>query len=254
MPRLFRGTKTQLGRIREEVRVFNRNIDRLERLYGTNQGLPEKISYDSVLERIQTENDFRRIVGYKNDANRRPSELQRFRSGVRSDAQRINPKTGNTFYVDREIKTSVRNINRQAKKEREARGIEWDTLTQRQKAMESAKGNIKPIDVSRFNTPKDLVKLQKMRKSVTPYNYMGNYINALRDNTASSPYREEIIDIITDLYNKDEDYVRSLLGGIDDEANIEYLYEAEKSLYKGIDNDTRMRNVYNYWKSKDRRG
>ena len=235
-------TARQLLRIREEVRVFNRNVDRLARKYGTTEGLPEKITVEQVTDLINSTNDFRRLVGYKGDEKRRPSMLQRFRAGVRSGAQEINPETGNVNWIDREIATNKRAISRERRKV--AAKIGLDDMDEAQAARATDQVNVAPLKGD-YRTAEDLSDLVRMRSKETPTVYWENYSAAW--NIYAVVPKESVNRILRRFLFEKPDSLRIILDIGYDEAQIEYIYVDYQSVYKNIPIETRHRNIVAFW-------
>ena len=121
----FNWTASRLARLRSAVRAANAAITRrakelsaagLEHLTGL---LPDRFNVQEIMGRVNNVNDFRRIVGYRNDARRgRTSELTRVLRTVRPDALDFTEENGTvtTNYAKREHEYNVRAIRRERAK------------------------------------------------------------------------------------------------------------------------------------------
>ena len=119
------------ARVSRAVASYNRAITMREKeLLANGMGeyvrfLPERVTVDSVRERIGSVNDFRRIVGYANDAKRgRTSELTRILRTVRPDALEFQDGTNITNYSAREHAFNQRALNRIRRKSLEYQASE----------------------------------------------------------------------------------------------------------------------------------
>lgn len=128
---VFRWTASRLARLRSAVRAANAALTRrAKELVASGLGdmvtyLPERFSVQETMARISNLNDFRRIVGYRNDARRgRTSELTRVLRTVRPDALDFVEQDGavTTRYARREHENDVRAIRRA--RERSMRDME----------------------------------------------------------------------------------------------------------------------------------
>lgn len=224
------------------MRVFNRNVDRLARKYGTTEGLPEKITVEQVEELIHSTNDFRRLVGYKGDEKRRPSMLQRFRASVRPGAQEINPETGNVNWIDREIATNKRAISRERRKVASKIGL--DDMDESQAARATDQVNVAPLKGD-YRTAEDLVDLVRMRSMETPSVYWENYSSVWNENAVVP--RESVNRILRRFLMEKPEALRTIMDIGYDEAQIEYIYADERSVYRNIPKESRHRNISSFW-------
>lgn len=124
---MFRWTPTRLARVRSAVRAYNRAITmRARKLESEGRSdlvnrLPKRETVAGVMSEIHDVNDFRRIVGYRNDARRgRTSRLTRILKSVRPDALEFDGAF--TRYEKREHENDQRAIRRI--RERTARDVE----------------------------------------------------------------------------------------------------------------------------------
>lgn len=233
-------------RIRDEVRTFNRNVDRLARKYGSYDGLPLKVSVEGIESLIYNNNDFRRLVGYKGDEKRRPSMLQRFREGSRPGAQQINPETGNVNWVDREILTNKRSIERKRRKVVEELGLDEIEDT-RERAVREDQVNVAEFK-GYYSTPEDLADLMKMRSKEQPDSYWGNYTGAWEQYAEDGPDKTDVLIILRMFLEHKPHELRVIHDTGYDEAQIEYIYPEKTSVYKHIPEETRHRNIVVFWK------
>lgn len=224
------------------MRVFNRNVDRLARKYGTTEGLPEKITVEQVTELINNANDFRRLVGYKGDEKRRPSMLQRFRAGVRPGAQEINPETGNVNWIDREIATNKRAIARERRKVAVKIGL--DDMDEAQAVRATDQVNVAPLKGD-YRTAEDLSDLVRMRSKESPSTYWENYSSVWNENAVVP--RESVNRILRKFLMEKPEALRTIMDIGYDEAQIEYIYADERSVYRNIPMETRHRNITSFW-------
>lgn len=222
--------------------MFNRNVDRLARKFGSTAGLPQKITVEQVSGLINNVNDFRRLVGYKGDEKRRPSMLQRFRASVRPGAQEINPETGNINWVDREISTNKRAINRA--RARVADKIGLDDMGEQEAARAVDQVNVSGLRGD-YRTPEDLSDLVKMRSKESPSSYWQNYSAAWNEYAVVS--KAEVNRILKRFIIEAPETLRIILDIGYDEAQIEYIYADSKSVYKNIPMETRHRNIVDFW-------
>ena len=122
---MFNWTVSRLARLASAVRAYNRAITMRAREL-VDSGTPELVSYlpnrvttQEIRSRISDVNDFRRIVGYRNDARRgRTSELTRILRSVRPDALEFVGTAGTvrTNYDVREQRNDLAAIRRQRAK------------------------------------------------------------------------------------------------------------------------------------------
>ena len=232
-------------RIREEVRVFNRNVDRLARKNGTYDGLPLKMTKEDIEYLIYNDNDFRWLVGYKGDEKRRPSMLQRFRAGVRVGAQDINPETGNVNWVDREIATTKRAIERKRRKVVEELGLDKIEGT-RERAVREDQVNVADLK-GRYTTPEDLVDLMKMRSREQPDSYWANYTSAWEQYAEEGLDKESVLWVLRQFLEYKPHELRVIHDTGYDEAQIEYIYPDQTSVYRNIPEATRHANIVIFW-------
>lgn len=117
----FNWTASRLARLRSAVRAANAAITRrAKELSAAGLGdmvdlLPSRFSVQEIMGRVNNVNDFRRIVGYRNDARRgRTSELTRVLRTVRPDALDFTLENGTvtTNYSKREHEYDLRAIRR----------------------------------------------------------------------------------------------------------------------------------------------
>lgn len=114
----------RLKRLASAVRAYNGAITRKQNYYRSigapnlSRFLPQRVTTSSVMARITNVNDFRRIVGYANDAKRgRSSELTRILKSVNPNAlDLVRTDTGaiTTKYAKREKELNKRAVKRQA--------------------------------------------------------------------------------------------------------------------------------------------
>lgn len=114
----------RLKRLASAVRAYNGAITRKENYYRSigapnlSRFLPQRVTTSSVMARITNVNDFRRIVGYANDAKRgRSSELTRILKSVNPNALdlvRTDRGAITTKYSKREKELNKRAVKRQA--------------------------------------------------------------------------------------------------------------------------------------------
>lgn len=118
---MFNWTASRLSRLASALRAFNRAITmRARELVSAGRPdlvdlLPQRMSAADVKARVNNVNDFRRIVGYRNDARRgRTSELTRILRTVRPDALEFTEENGavTTNYAKREHRYDVIAIRR----------------------------------------------------------------------------------------------------------------------------------------------
>ena len=197
---------------------------------------------EQVSELINNTNDFRRLVGYKGDEKRRPSMLQRFRASVRPGAQEINPETGNVNWVDREIATNKRAINRA--RARVADKIGLDDMDEREAARAVDQVNVSGLKGD-YRTPEDLSDLVKMRSKESPSSYWQNYSAAWNEYAVVA--KEGVNRILKRFLLEEPDTLREILDIGYDEAQIEYIYPDNKSVYRSIPELTRHRNIQMFW-------
>ena len=142
-------SKTQRVRLRKAVSAYNAAITRrskeLEALgIDGRYVLPKRLTQAEVAERIHSVQDFRRIVGYANDARRgRSSELTRILKSVNPDAlELVRDSDGavTTRYQQREMRYNRIAEKRAARKAR------------RQMAEEMFKGDVS-IDIDSLSDP-----------------------------------------------------------------------------------------------------
>ena len=111
-------------RLASAVRAYNGAITRKQNYYRSigapnlSRFLPQRVTTSSVMARITNVNDFRRIVGYANDAKRgRSSELTRILKSVNPNALdlvRTDSGAITTKYAKREKELNKRAVKRQA--------------------------------------------------------------------------------------------------------------------------------------------
>lgn len=114
----------RLKRLASAVRAYNAAITRKQNYYRSigapnlSRFLPQRVTTSSVMARITNVNDFRRIVGYANDAKRgRSSELTRILKSVNPNALdlvRTDRGAITTKYSEREKELNKRAVKRQA--------------------------------------------------------------------------------------------------------------------------------------------
>ena len=114
----------RLKRLASAVRAYNSAITRKQNYYRSigapnlSRFLPKRVTTSSVMARITNVNDFRRIVGYANDAKRgRSSELTRILKSVNPNALdlvRTDRGAITTKYAKREKELNKRAVKRQA--------------------------------------------------------------------------------------------------------------------------------------------
>ena len=114
----------RLKRLASAVRAYNSAITRKQNYYRSigapnlSRFLPQRVTTSSVMARITNVNDFRRIVGYANDAKRgRSSELTRILKSVNPNALdlvRTDRGAITTKYSKREKELNKRAVKRQA--------------------------------------------------------------------------------------------------------------------------------------------
>lgn len=114
----------RLKRLASAVRAYNSAITRKQNYYRSigapnlSRFLPQRVTTSSVMARITNVNDFRRIVGYANDAKRgRSSELTRILKSVNPNALdlvRTDRGAITTKYAKREKELNKRAVKRQA--------------------------------------------------------------------------------------------------------------------------------------------
>lgn len=114
----------RLKRLASAVRAYNGAITRKQNYYRSigapnlSRFLPQRVTTSSVMARITNVNDFRRIVGYANDAKRgRSSELTRILKSVNPNALdlvRTDSGAITTKYSKREKELNKRAVKRQA--------------------------------------------------------------------------------------------------------------------------------------------
>ena len=114
----------RLKRLASAVRAYNGAITRKQNYYRSigapnlSRFLPQRVTTSSVMARITNVNDFRRIVGYANDAKRgRSSELTRILKSVNPNALdlvRTDRGAITTKYAKREKELNKRAVKRQA--------------------------------------------------------------------------------------------------------------------------------------------
>lgn len=119
----------RLKRLASAVRAYNGAITRKQNYYRSigapnlSRFLPQRVTTASVMSRITNVNDFRRIVGYANDAKRgRSSELTRVLKSVNPNALdlvRTDSGAITTKYAKREKELNKRAVKRQAVATRE---------------------------------------------------------------------------------------------------------------------------------------
>lgn len=119
----------RLKRLASAVRAYNSAITRKQNYYRSigapnlSRFLPQRVTTASVMARITDVNDFRRIVGYANDAKRgRSSELTRVLKSVNPNALdlvRTDKGAITTKYAKREKELNTRAVKRQAAATRE---------------------------------------------------------------------------------------------------------------------------------------
>lgn len=118
---MFNWTASRLARLASALRAYNRAITmRARELEAAGRAdlvdlLPPRMTAADVKRRVNSVNDFRRIVGYRNDAKRgRTSELTRILKSVRRDALEFTVEGGvtTTNYAKREHRYDVRAIRR----------------------------------------------------------------------------------------------------------------------------------------------
>lgn len=121
---MFNWNATRLARLASALRAYNRAITmRARELEAAGRAdlidlLPSRMTAADVKRRVNNVNDFRRIVGYRNDAKRgRTSELTRILKSVRRDALEFTVENGvtTTNYAKREHRYNVRAIRRRRK-------------------------------------------------------------------------------------------------------------------------------------------
>ena len=113
----------RLKRLASAVRAYNSAITRKQNYYRSigapnlSRFLPQRVTTSSVMARITNVNDFRRIVGYANDAKRgRSSELTRILKSVNPNALdlvRTDSGAITTKYSKREKELNKRAVKRQ---------------------------------------------------------------------------------------------------------------------------------------------
>lgn len=123
-------TVARLARTRKAVRSYNAAITRAAKANGSYEGLPLKLTVAEVKEMVgEDAAAYRRIVGNERDRMKttlagkpkkaRPSYLDRVLKGVNPRALEINPRTGNSFFVDKENRYQYRRDVKRAKRARD---------------------------------------------------------------------------------------------------------------------------------------
>ena len=168
--------------------------------------------------------------------------LQRFRASVRPGAQEINPETGNVNWVDREIATNKRAINRA--RARVADKIGLDGMEEKEAARAVDQVNVSGLKGD-YRTPEDLSDLVKMRSKESPSSYWQNYSVAWNEYAVVA--KEGVNRILKRFLLEEPDTLREILDIGYDEAQIEYIYADSKSVYKHIPVESRHRNIVDFW-------
>lgn len=256
----FKWTASRLARLRSAVRAYNAAITRRARelvdagMDDLVSALPERATVQGIMERVNDVNDFRRIVGYRNDARRgRTSELTRILRGVNPSALDVVPDslTGapTTRYAQREERLNRRAIARAARKSAEQMAStlyegdvprDLDSMTPVERATAMADTDMMPPDEGEQDdsyTDVDSETLtrwrqedaRRKRSQVQPismfYVYLSTWENPLNKHRLFDGY-QEMIDALTWLAAKRPDVLNKMFNSGRDEIDPDYITES----------------------------
>lgn len=256
----FNWTASRLARLRSAVRSYNAAITRRARelvdmgLEHLVSALPERATVQGIMERVNDVNDFRRIVGYRNDARRgRTSVLTRILRGVNPKALDVVPDalTGapTTRYAQREDRLNRRAIARAARRAAEQMAStlyegdvprDLDAMTPVERATAMADTDMMPPDEGEPDdslTDVDAETLtrwrqedaQRKRSQVQPismfYVYLRTWENPLNKHQLFDGY-QEMIDALSWLAAKRPDVLNKMFNSGRDEIDPDYITES----------------------------
>ena len=256
----FNWTASRLARLRSAVRSYNAALTRRVReLADMGMGhlasaLPERVTVQGIMERVNDVNDFRRIVGYRNDARRgRTSELTRILRSVDPSALDVVPDklTGaqTTRYAQREEGLNRRAIARAARRAAEQMAStlyegdlprDLDAMTPVERATAMADTDMMPPDEGEPDdalTDVDADTLtrwrqedaQRKRSQVQPismfYVYLRTWENPLNKHQLFDGY-QRMIDALTWLATKRPDVLNKMFNSGRDEIDPDYITES----------------------------
>ncbi len=250
----------RLARLRSAVRAYNAAITRkTKELEGMGVAeyanyLPPKVTVAGIKERIYNVNDFRRIVGYKNDiAHHRYSELSRVLKSVNPEALNIVlDKAGNltTNYELRQFELDKRAIRRM--RERTLRDMtstlydgdiayDLDSMTPPERATVTTNNDLIVDDEGELDSstedeidPETLAKWRRedaknKRRQVAPDAmfevYMDVWKNPLNFHAAMSGYRD-LIEAMEWLLENRIDVLNKMFAEGRDELDPQYITES----------------------------
>lgn len=256
----FNWTASRLARLRSAVRAYNATLTRRVReLADMGMGhlasaLPERVTVAGIMERVNDVNDFRRIVGYRNDARRgRTSELTRILRSVNPSALDVvsDSLTGapTTRYAQREEGLNRRAIARAARRAAEQMAStlyegdvprDLDAMTPVERATAMADTDMMPPDEGEPDdtlTDVDADTLtrwrqedaQRKRSQVQPismfYVYLRTWENPLNKHQLFDGY-QRMIDALTWLATKRPDVLNKMFNSGRDEIDPDYITES----------------------------
>lgn len=278
----FNWTATRLKRMRQAVRSYNAAIDRKskenDRNGISNDYLPSKLTVSEVKDRINNVNDYRRIVGYKNDKKRgRPSQLDRILPSVNKHA--LDPvETPNATvskYMKQEIgyarakQTRVANRNRKAADRRaliEGRKPLED-MTPAEYADRVDGTNLLPPDSGEFDEEaeeeyrqetdeeyrrnrevEDMFNRERREYIGTKYErWLGVWMEPRNLHYTDSMGYDQVISDLEWMYTNRPDVLTEMFESGSDEAQEDFIYlNPTSSVYNALTYDTRHKRAVNF--------
>lgn len=256
----FNWTASRLARLRSTVRSYNAAITRRVRelaemgMENLASALPERVTVQGIMERINDVNDFRRIVGYRNDARRgRTSELTRILRSVDPSALDVVPDslTGapTTRYAQREEGLNRRAIARAARRAAEQMAStlyegdvprDLDAMTPVERATAMADTDMMPPDEGEPDESYNDVEAdtltrwrqedaKRKRSQVQPismfYVYLRTWENPLNKHQLFDGY-QRMIDALTWLATKRPDVLNKMFNSGCDEIDPDYITDS----------------------------
>lgn len=256
----FNWTASRLARLRSAVRSYNAAITRRAKeladmgMENLVSALPERATVQGIMERVNDVNDFRRIVGYRNDAIRgRTSELTRILRSVNPNALDIVPDAltdaPTTRYAQREERLNRRAIARAARRAAEQMAstlyegdtaLDLDAMTPVERATAMADTDMMPPDEGEPDdtlTDVDRETLtrwrqedaQRKRSQVQPismfYTYMRTWENPLNRHRLFDGY-QGMIDALSWLAARRPDVLNKMFNSGRDEIDPDYITDS----------------------------
>lgn len=263
--REFNWTPQRRQRLASAVRKHNAAITRKEKqLRAEGAGdlieyLPKRVTTAEIRERVKDANDYRRIVGYKNDSKRgRYSELERVSRPDAMDFVTSKRGTITTKVAERQEKYNWRLIHRWSKQVREAlktRQYKFDTaynlddMDEREYANLADNADVRlPDEGERDYSVEDLPQetydrwekedAQAQADTSDPGTYVYDYLkaweNPLNGHAWMGGYRQLINDL-EELIEIRPSLVAKLFAEGHDELDIKWLLDSgDKNPYLGI--------------------